>query len=764
VSSNFAHLRRYDEQLFRLGSLAERYFPEDPNTALLKRRQLGELLAQQVASRFGIQTPIEETQQLLLRRLEADGVLERDVAELFHVLRRKGNLANHDLHGDHATALKTLRIAWQLGVWFHRTFGEPEFRSGPFQPPRPPAQDDSAEQPGSQDNGQLRQELAALQEAVRGFQAAEGLAEEQRALSEAQLRQATEEQREWEQLAEAAEADKAALAAQLQQLQQAANLQGATANARLRRAALAATERLELDEAATRQLIDGQLRQAGWEADSQALRYSKGARPQKHRNLAIAEWPTSSGPADYVLFAGLTPLAAVEAKRANTDVAGKLPQAQRYCQDLVASEEMELEPQGWGEAGEFRLPFAFATNGRSLIPQIKTRSGIWFRDLRRATNLADALNGWYSPEGLKALARQDLAAADARLQREAFPSGVQLRPYQKRAIEATEAAIAAGQREILLAMATGTGKTRTCIALLYRLLKTGRFRRVLFLVDRSELGTQAADAFKETRMESLQSFAAIYGIKELDERVAESDTRVHIATVQAMVQRTLLCGEDERPSVDSYDLVVVDECHRGYLLDRELSERELGFRDFNDYVSKYRRVLEQFDAVKIGLTATPALHTTAIFGHPVFVYSYREAVVDGYLVDHEPPIRIHTELSSDGIHWAAGEEVKLLDPRANQIELFNTPDALSFEVDQFNRRVLSESFNRVVCEALAHGLDPLSREKTLIFCATDKHADQVVDLLKHRHQCTGDLQHRVPAPAEQPYPLRPDDRPRHTPV
>jgi type I restriction enzyme R subunit len=73
VSTNFAHLRPYDEQLFRLGSLAERYFPEDPNTALLKLRQLGELLAQQVASRFGLELRIEESQQLLLRRLEAEG-------------------------------------------------------------------------------------------------------------------------------------------------------------------------------------------------------------------------------------------------------------------------------------------------------------------------------------------------------------------------------------------------------------------------------------------------------------------------------------------------------------------------------------------------------------------------------------------------------------------------------------------------------------------------------------------------------------------
>ena len=720
MSTNFLHLQSYDEQLFRLGVLAERYFPEDPNTALLKLRQLGELLAQQTASRFGLELRIEETQQVLLRRLEAEGCLDREIAELFHVLRRKGNLANHELQGDHATALKTMRMAWQLGVWFHRTFSDPEFRSGPFQPPPPPATHDQA----------LQAELDELRQALATYQASAGLNSEQLAQTEAQLRQALQEQQEWEQLAAAVEADKEALAARLAELQAAASRQGSGAMAALRQASQQAAQRLELNEAATRELIDAQLRQAGWEADTQALRYGAGARPQKNRNRAIAEWPTSSGPADYVLFAGLTPLAAVEAKRANKDVAGVLPQAQRYCRDFQPSSELAEPSQRWGPDGDYRIPFAFSSNGRPYLRQLRTKSGIWFRDLRRAEHLAAPLDGWYSPEGLKELARQDVAAADAQLRREAFSYGFPLRPYQRRAIEATEAAIAAGQRELLLAMATGTGKTKTCIALIYRLLKTGRFRRVLFLVDRSELGIQAADAFKETRMESLQSFADIYGIKELGEREAESDTKVHIATVQAMVQRLLLGNEEDRPTVDTYDLIVVDECHRGYLLDRELSDRELAFCDFNDYVSKYRRVLELFDAVKIGLTATPALHTVEIFGQPVFVYSYREAVVDGYLVDHEPPIRISTKLSTEGIEWAAGEEVKLFDPATAEIERFTTPDQLRFEVETFNRKVLTESFNREVCTVLTDELDPFSAQKTLIFAASDPHADLVVMLLK----------------------------------
>jgi type I restriction enzyme R subunit len=284
---------------------------------------------------------------------------------------------------------------------------------------------------------------------------------------------------------------------------------------------------------------------------------------------------------------------------------------------------------------------------------------------------------------------------------------------------------------MLLAMATGTGKTKTCIALIYRLLKTKRFRRILFLVDRSALGEQAANAFKDTRMENLNTFAETFGIKELDEQTPDSDTAVHIATIQGMVQRVLYPAEDTPPpAVDQYDCVIVDECHRGYLLDREMSETEMTFRSFEDYVSKYRRVLDYFAAVKIGLTATPALHTTDIFGPPIYTYSYREAVIDGYLVDHEPPFKIQTALSKKGIVWKKGDDVEVFKSDTSEVELFKAPDEIKIEVEQFNRKVITEPFNRVVCEYLAKELDPASSEKTLIFCANDVHADLVVTLLK----------------------------------
>lgn len=107
--------------------------------------------------------------------------------------------------------------------------------------------------------------------------------------------------------------------------------------------------------------------------------------------------------------------------------------------------------------------------------------------------------------------------------------------------------------------------------------------------------------------------------------------------------------------MDQCDCILVDECQRGYLLDRALSEREFLFRDEADYISKYRRVLDHFNAEKIGLTATPTLHTKEIFGAPLYSYSYREAVIDGFRLDPEPPIRIVTAPAQDGIRYEAHE-------------------------------------------------------------------------------------------------------------
>ena len=728
ASPNFRHLARAVPLLASFGVRAERYVFDDPNTALMKLRQFGEALAQEVAARTGLLGAANETQGDRLRRLREAGVVEFEVADLFHALRRAGNDASHAHAGSQRDALHNLRIAWKLGVWFQRAFHDPEFKSGAFTPPPDPR---NAEQALKAELEELRQSLATHQAELQQLRAT---ADQQAEL----LQQATT-------LADTAYADVAvalelasdteARAARMEQefnarivaLQtQTALAPAATVDDVIKRAR-AASSKLDLDESETRLIVDQQLRAAGWQADSGTITYKQGVRPTKGGNLAIAEWPTASGPADYVLFAGLTPIAVVEAKRHGRNAAGSIEQAKRYSRSYTVTGE-PLAPGA--PFGEFIIPFLFATNGRRYLRQSVDQSGVWFLDARDPTNHPRALEDWYTPDGLLALLKQDIAAADERLRTERADY-LPLRGYQYDAIAAVEAAIAAGQRDMLLAMATGTGKTRLALCLIYRLLKAGRFRRILFLVDRTALGEQALGAFHHEKLEHLQSLPEIYDVKGLGDLHPEPDTRLHVATVQGMVRRVILDGDDGPPvPVDWYDCVIVDECHRGYALDLEMTDTQLEFRNEEEYISKYRRVLDHFDAVRIGLTATPALHTTEIFGRPIFEYGYRQAVIDGFLVDHEPPIRIMTELNQEGIHWRAGDEVARYKSTHGQIELFNTPDDIHIDVEGFNRQVLTENFNRVVCDYLASQMDPMLDGKTMIFCATDAHADTVVRLLK----------------------------------
>lgn len=721
--SNFAFLDSHDSLLARLGFMAERLYAEDPVTTLFKLRQFAEVMAKRVASRYGALSSPNEKLAEVLSSLRDRG-LNREVLELFHEIRVTGNSAAHEVKGDSRTALHQLRNAWLLGEWYVRLRGQRTFKAPPFVPPPDPREASEALKAELQ---QLRDELLTAR-AESSDQRERAQAEAaRRADAEALARQHAEEVAFWQSTAEQREQE---LTNHLQRLD--AELAASQQKAQDTKAAeqapeLLANTPLSLSEADTRRLIDQQLRDAGWEADSQILTYASGARPQKGKSAALAEWPTEHGPADYVLFTDQVPVGVVEAKRANKNVASAIEQAKRYSRGFHIQGDMR-DPRGpWGE---YRVPFLFSTNGRAYLRQIPELSGTWFLDARRPTNHPRALDGWYTPQGLLSRLEQDVEEASRRL-RESPSDYLDLRYYQREAIGAVEAALAAGQRDVMVAMATGTGKTRTCIGLLYRLLKAGRFRRILFLVDRSALGEQAYNALQDFKLEQMQAFPDIYEVKGLGDAAPGPTTRLHLATVQGMMKRILFRDDDAPPvTVDQYDCVVVDECHRGYNLDRELSEVELTFRNELDYISKYRRVLDRFDAVRIGLTATPALHTSQIFGEPVYQYGYRQAVVDGYLVDHEPPFRIVTALAEDGMNWKAGEELEIYRVRNQQLDLLHLDDEVTLELESFNRKVLTESFNRTVCQVLAQHIDPEDDGKTLVFCVNDTHADMVVRLLK----------------------------------
>lgn len=744
ITGNFDFLQQHHPLLAQLCTAAERNFSHlDPNTCLLKLRQFGEAIAQHLAAVFDLDLSMETKQAELLVTLQRKGHLDRSVADMLHLLRQQGNTANHsfaDVPVTAGQALSALRVARELAVWFHRAFGKgtSSFKPGPFQEPR--ITDYEA--------------LTANLEAQVALRTAEAQNAAVQAATEKARREELErasallaaEKSTWEHLAQEEEQErlrlKADFDAKLRELQAAAAAQTAAPEAgkqvpsaqQLAASLAAATNNIQLDEAETRSIIDAQLREAGWEADTTSMRYSKGARPVAGKNRAIAEWPTESGPADYVLFVGLVPMAVVEAKKFSVDVSTVVGQAERYSLGYLKDGTEQMHAGGWlahhqtvTGATTYRIPFVYASNGRGYHRQFLGKSGVWFRDLRRPENHPMALAGWHTPEGLARMLELDKGTAEQQLQAEPF-GYLNLRDYQVKAVQSIEASIAAGKRECLVAMATGTGKTRTVIGLVYRLLKAKRFNRILFLVDRNTLGEQAQNAFKDFRLEQNRLFTDIYDLKELADVAPDSATKVHVATVQGMVNR--LYGLDGRDiPIDRYDCIIVDEAHRGYTLDREMGEGELQFRSEADYVSSYRRVLDQFDAVKIALTATPAQHTTQIFGLPIYTYTYREAVIDGWLIDHDPPIRFVTELAKNGIHFAPGEVVNVYN-RSGQIQQQTLPDELDFEVDHFNRLVITEKFNKVVCDELAKHLDLYNDEKTLIYCANDAHADMVVVLLK----------------------------------
>lgn len=724
---------------------------DDAVGALIHLRRFGEHLAKNAAAEYGVHQGERTDQNDRLRDLKRRGADER-VIQMFHAIRQVGNQATHEGIGTQSDAFHHLKLAHQLAIWFYKFFhNAPGFNPGPFVPPakligdtaelRKEIEDLNAEAEAREEE---RDEALEAVEAERkkrlGAEEAAKKAEEDRLFMEAYAaEQDAEVSKNKAALAEA-QAKIAALEAKQEAIVE--ERQAAVAKApasevdKVIRLSNEAAAAIDLDEASTRELIDQQLRDAGWEAHSTELRYSKGARPQKGKNLAIAEWPTDSGPADYVFFLGLKAIGVVEAKRKKKDVASALEQSKRYSEGFKATEGVLLD----GPWGKYKVPFLFASNGRPFLEQLRTKSGIWHIDIRRPTNLGKPLHDWPSPEGLKERLRQDLDAANQKLSVEPTDY-LGLRDYQVNAIKAVEEAITKEQSKLLVAMATGTGKTRTAIGLVYRLLKANRFRRILFLVDRSSLGEQTTNAFNEVEIENLLNFGQIFGIDSVwleknAKRDASVAIRLTVSTVQGMVHRIFdEANPTAAPKVDDYDCIIVDECHRGYGLDQELTDAELslseyGIRSQDDYISKYRRVLEHFDAVKIGLTATPAKHTAAIFGRPVVQYTYREAVIDGHLIDHEPPINITTRLAEEGIHLDKGEQVQLFDPGTVKIDLVDLEDELDFEVTAFNKRVLNENFNRVVCEELAKHFDPELPEKTLIFAATDLHADQVVDLLK----------------------------------
>ncbi|WP_418262947.1 DEAD/DEAH box helicase family protein [Flavobacterium faecale] len=569
MASTFSFLEINYPELFTISELSERLIYIDPSSSLSKSRLFSEKLAQLIWQ-FEDLVPFDGNQVERINQLFYKNCIPDVVKDIFHVIRKSGNKASHDGSGSKQEALYILKKCFQLAKWFYETYENDYIETTEYQLP----EDD---QKVSLDK--LNAELERLSKQVVDYQA------------KVATINATPE-----------------LVIERQQR------------------ALTNANNIGKTEAETRAIIDEQLRDAGWECETEKLNYKKNkSLPEKGKNKAIAEWPCNGKWADYALFVGLDLYGIVEAKKFATDISTDLQQSKIYAERIESHDNFKL----LGNWNGYRVPFLFSTNGRNYLEQIKTKSGIWFLDIRNDRNKSKALRGWFSPQGIIEQFNRDVEKANTRLQESEYdylqnPSGLGLRYYQIDAIKAVENKLIKQpeDKRSLLVMATGTGKTRTTIGLAYRLIKSDRFKRILFLTDRRLLASQALGSFKDNKVEDINTFSNIYKIEEMKNVYPETETRLHFATVQSMVKR-LFYSDNETLAIDAYDCIIIDEAHRGYNLDKEINEEDLFFKDENDYVGQYKRVIEYFNAYIIGLTATPALHTTEIFGKPVHNYSYR---------------------------------------------------------------------------------------------------------------------------------------------
>jgi type I restriction enzyme R subunit len=480
-----------------------------------------------------------------------------------------------------------------------------------------------------------------------------------------------------------------------------------------------------------KQLIDRKLREAGWEITP----FKSGRSLSNWQNCAIEEFETDNGPADYALCRNGKVLGVVEAKKLSLGPQNALVQAERYAKGIPQA------GMGWGAFG---VPFLYSTNGEV----------IWYHDVRDPLNTSREIAGFHTPTALDEFLNHDLDAARERLR--ASPNNQPLlRPYQRDANEGIERAIGNRKRTMLVAMATGTGKTFTIVNEIYRLMKAEVARRVLFLVDRRALAAQAVRAFASFEAEPGLKFDKIYEVYSQrfqredfgeDEKFDPKTLADHYLmnpkpgsafVYVSTIQRTTINlfgkeaafggeeGEDEDAAqvpipIHAFDLIVADECHRGYT---------------SSQTAIWRRTLDHFDAIKIGLTATPAAHTTSLFQEVVARYDYEQAVAEGHLVDYDV-VTIKSNVRVNGIFLNEGEEINVVNPDTGARKLDYLEDERQFDTSQIERDITSPDSNRKILEeikkyALEHEQQHGRFPKTLIFAVNDlphtSHADQLVN-------------------------------------
>jgi type I restriction enzyme R subunit len=739
ASPNFGRLYGYQPLLAIYGSQAELTVFTNPNAAYVSAGQFGEVLAEEFVTRTG--TRVEGTNQVdRINALTRAGVLVGWSRDAFHKLRRGRNDAAHNHLFDTTKALEALKLCWQLGDLFDRAMGGTRAVTA-FVPPALP----------DETLGTDPQEIAELREALEGHRRT--LAESRVKLSEVGDRLEAERRArtEAERIIAGAEQTKAVYAAQIEELQaQVAELRTAHQqrydHERLKPRPVASAARdaiveraqrpAPLNEVQAREKIDAMLARAGWLVQDKA-----DANPLASMGVAIREFTLATGRADYVLYVDGKIAGVIEAKREGTPLAGALAQNERYAAGVLKEHAMTV----WRREEPFA--FRYATTGTETYflnrvdPDARSREVFAF----------------HRPETLAAWMRYADEHPSAPTFRAALRTAMPLlethglRMAQVEAITGLEGSLAADRPRALIQMATGAGKTFTAVTETYRLLRYAGARRILFLVDRNNLGRQARAEFDKYRTpDENRKLTDLYNVDMLGRGGLQETSSVVISTIQRMY--ALLKGEPltdepeaedredkeaspldesyvaDEPitveynpdvSIESFDVIVVDECHRSIY-------------------GLWRGVLEYFDAHLVGLTATPTRQTKGFFdNNEVSRYTYEQAVADGVNVDFDI-VRIKTDLRDEGAVATieAGTTVRIRDRQTRAQRYEELDEDFTYTAPQIGRTVITEDEVRAVLTVYRDNWKRwfpgrADLPKTLIFAGPyDDHADEVLKQVK----------------------------------
>lgn len=721
-SANFGFLEPHQPLLVWYGVGAESLIYIDAQSSIVKARQFVEVLAADLVRRTG--TPVADNKPSVhIDALNAAGVLTSKIYESFQRVRRLGNAAVHSHLDELRTALDLLRTCFELGLWFHRALSGDRSPIGFVAPSPPPKLVEQNVVDALQDQlRRYRDELATTKLLLTGKASLAEAETAAQAEAETAVRRADERRGTAYQLVTELEPD-ADAARRAFDAQPPAKVSTARREELIERARLASRE--PLNEAQTREEIDRQLTAAGWVVQSESR-----LNPYAGPGVAVREVRLASGRADYLLYVDTRLVGVVEAKREGTSPRGVEPQLDRYLRGLTAAQRMAA----WRR--DEPLPFGYVATGvettfvNRLDPFPRTRDVFAF-------HRPETLARWMREAG------DDPAAPTlrARLRRLPALDPGGLRPAQLDAITNLERSLADDRPRALIQMATGAGKTFTAVTESYRLLRHARANRILFLVDRNNLGRQALREYAAyLTPDDGRKFTELYNADRLSGAGMLASSKVVISTIQRLY--ATLRGQ-ELPDVDAddqtydsyelpepaqvsynpqvppetFDLIVVDECHRSIY-------------------GKWRAVLEYFDAFTVGLTATPVKQTLGFFRQNlVSEYTYEQAVADGVNVDFDI-YRIKTETTERGATIEAGTVVPLRDRRTRAERYEELEADFTYTGSQVGRSVISHGQLRMVLETFRNRLfteifpGRSTVPKTLIFARDDNHAEEIVKMVR----------------------------------